>query len=101
MGCTGWPKQWFGRAPECHPGHLSSSSPLRWRCCYIAPAPARAHVQGGPGKKSAVPAVTCCAASKKHKARDSVFGGSGSAGQQRAKAAAREVARPGLAGMLL
>eukprot|EP00983_Pelagomonas_calceolata_P058849 1145657-Pelagomonas_calceolata.AAC.3 len=60
-GCAGWPKQGFDEAPERHPGHLSSSSPLCWRCCYIAAATAtaRASIRGGPGKKFVVPAVTC------------------------------------------
>eukprot|EP00983_Pelagomonas_calceolata_P080317 1155101-Pelagomonas_calceolata.AAC.2 len=64
--CAGWPKQGFDHAPERRPGHLSSSSPLRWRYCYITAAPARASVQGGLGKKFVVPVVKCCAASKNH-----------------------------------
>eukprot|EP00983_Pelagomonas_calceolata_P094560 1157901-Pelagomonas_calceolata.AAC.7 len=51
MGCAGWPKQRFDQAPERRPGRLSSSSPLSWRCCLVAAASARAHVQGGSGKK--------------------------------------------------
>eukprot|EP00983_Pelagomonas_calceolata_P056905 1144845-Pelagomonas_calceolata.AAC.2 len=74
-GCTQWPTRGFDQAQERRPGHLSSSSPLCWLCCYIAAAPARACVRGGPGKKFQVLAVTCCAASKKRKLRDSVFGG--------------------------
>eukprot|EP00967_Tisochrysis_lutea_P017636 scaffold19990_cov17-Tisochrysis_lutea.AAC.1 len=64
-GCVGWPKQGFDPAPERRPGRPGSSSPLSWRCCYVAAAPARARVQGGPGKKFMVLAATCCAASKK------------------------------------
>eukprot|EP00983_Pelagomonas_calceolata_P108490 1159464-Pelagomonas_calceolata.AAC.6 len=94
-GCTGWPKRGFDQAPECRPGRPSSSSPHHWRCCYIAAAPARVCVREGPGKKFVVLAVTCCAAFKKHYLRVSVFGGRcASAGQWRAKCAARK--KPGL-----
>eukprot|EP00983_Pelagomonas_calceolata_P061429 1146837-Pelagomonas_calceolata.AAC.4 len=89
--CACWPKPEFDPAPEHHPGRLSSSSPPCWRCRYVAAALAGVSVQGGPGGK-------ICA-------RSGPIGDDEmcSAGQWRAKAAAKEVAQPGLAaaGVLL
>eukprot|EP00983_Pelagomonas_calceolata_P104670 1159052-Pelagomonas_calceolata.AAC.12 len=120
-GCTGWPKRVFDQAPECSPGHLSSSSPLLWRCCHIAAATRKTNVQGrARGKEFVLLAVMRCAVSKKqrdlclwqkakfhwkHALLDTSRGApkqlghlvTMSCGQQRAKCTAKEVARPRIA----